>query len=140
MLDAALEWLGPVLENGILALLTYLLARLSLIAPTALKATIDRVRQEALHRAVKTGVDLMLATIDKTLTTHPATAGVVIATDHVWNSSPGILQWFFKKNAVAAQAHILKLIRAQLVEQGRVDVVERITEEDGWRAPIIPTK
>lgn len=140
MLDAALEWLGPILENGILALITYLLARLSLIAPTALKAVIDRVRQEALHRAVKTGVDLMLAAVDKTLTYHPATAGVVIATDHVWKSSPGIIKWFFKKNTDAAQAHILKLIRAQLVDQHRFDVVEKIDEAGGWRAPNVPTK
>ena len=140
MLDAALEWASPILSAGIELVLTYILVRLAALAPTFVKAYIDRIRQEALHRAVVTGTNLLIETVDKGLTYHPATAGLVKATDHVWNSSSGILRWFFKHHFDAAQVHILKLIRARLAELNRVDVSVKIDEEDGWSAPKIPVK
>lgn len=140
MLDAALQWGEPILSGGIELILTYILVRLAALMPSFAKAYIDRIRQEALHRAVVTGTNLLIETVDKGLTYHPATAGLVKATDHVWNSSSGILRWFFKRHFDEAQAHILKLIRARLIELNRVDVSARIDEEDGWTAPQVPTK
>ena len=138
MLDAGLDWVAPILEGLLKLIATYLLARVAAIAPAFMKAYIDRIRQEALHRGVATAVNLLLEVVDKGLSYNPATAGLVKATDHVWNSSSGILRWFFKRHFDEAQAHILKLIRSRLVELQREDVIAKIDEEDGWSAPAVP--
>lgn len=141
MLHDALTWAEPIISELLVYLIGAFLLWISRFVPTGIKAHIDRVRQESLHRAVRTGVSLGIGALGSAANSIGPVAAVNIALTHVVDSSPGILKWFFKKNAAAAQAHVLKLIRAELAERGRVDVIEATEAAGGgWVGPQVPTK